>query len=73
MYNWGGGGGYIAGGDSAGQSYANVLNNYFIKGPSTTIAPFTRGNENFHGCMNPPDFGVRMPCLPFPVLLSNKY
>ncbi|PBK96980.1 pectin lyase-like protein [Armillaria gallica] len=47
VYNWGGGGGYIAG-DSAGQSYANIIGNVFISGPSTTIHPFTRGNENFH-------------------------
>lgn len=49
IYNWGGGGGYIAG-DSSGQSYANIINNYFISGPSTSVTAFTRGNENFHGC-----------------------
>ncbi|XDG09204.1 hypothetical protein ABKA04_008819 [Annulohypoxylon sp. FPYF3050] len=48
VYNWGGGGGYIAG-DSAGQSYANIINNYFISGPSTGVTAFTRGNANFHG------------------------
>lgn len=48
VYNWGGGGGYIAG-DSAGQSYANIINNYFISGPSTSVTAFTRGNGNFHG------------------------
>ncbi|KAI0192466.1 fibronectin [Astrocystis sublimbata] len=48
IYNWGGGGGYIAG-DSSGQSYANIINNYFISGPITGAAPFTRGNGNFHG------------------------
>ncbi|KAI1379625.1 polysaccharide lyase family 1 protein [Hypoxylon crocopeplum] len=48
VYNWGGGGAYIAG-DSAGQSYANVINNYFISGPSTSVSAFTRGNTNFHG------------------------
>ncbi|KAI4859241.1 polysaccharide lyase family 1 protein [Hypoxylon rubiginosum] len=48
IYNWGGGGAYIAG-DSAGQSYANVVNNYFISGPSSSVAAFTRGNANFHG------------------------
>ncbi|TFK42430.1 polysaccharide lyase family 1 protein [Crucibulum laeve] len=47
VYNWGGGGGYIAG-DSEGPSEANILNNIFISGPSTTIHPFTRGNANFH-------------------------
>lgn len=46
VYNWGGGGGYILG-DSGGESFANIINNYFIKGPYTTIAPFTRGNLNF--------------------------
>ncbi|KAI0009642.1 fibronectin [Xylariaceae sp. FL0662B] len=48
VYNWGGGGGYIAG-DSDGQSYANVVNNYFISGPDTSVTAFTRGNANFHG------------------------
>lgn len=47
VYNWGGGGGYIAG-DSAGQSFANIINNVFISGPSTGAHPFTRGNSNFH-------------------------
>lgn len=48
IYNWGGGGGYIAG-DSSGASYANIVNNYFISGPSTSVTAFTRGNDNFHG------------------------
>ena len=66
VYNWGGGGGYIAG-DSDGQSCllppispilhlsadsradANIIGNYFISGPSTSVTAFTRGNENFHG------------------------
>ncbi|KAH7304093.1 fibronectin [Stachybotrys elegans] len=48
VYNWGVGGGYIAG-DSDGASYANIINNYYIAGPSTTIAAFTRGNANFRG------------------------
>ncbi|KAF5373102.1 hypothetical protein D9758_001568 [Tetrapyrgos nigripes] len=47
VYNWGGGGGYIAG-DSAGPSEANILNNVFLSGPSTSQHPFTRGNANFH-------------------------
>jgi len=46
VYNWGGGGGYIAG-DSAGISEANIIGNAFISGPSTTITAFTRGNANF--------------------------
>ncbi|KAF3939549.1 hypothetical protein ABW19_dt0210364 [Dactylella cylindrospora] len=48
VYNWGGGGGYIAG-DSDGQSRANIIQNYFISGPSTSITAFTRGNANFQG------------------------
>src|SRR5215470_17657279 len=47
VYNWGSGGGYILG-DSAGDSFVNVIENYYIDGPSTTIQPFTRGNLNFH-------------------------
>ncbi|KAB8261521.1 putative pectate lyase C [Aspergillus pseudonomiae] len=47
IYNWGGGGGYIAGG-SDGESNVNVIRNYFISGPSTSVTAFTRGNENFH-------------------------
>ncbi|KAK6353812.1 hypothetical protein TWF730_008236 [Orbilia blumenaviensis] len=48
IYNWGGGGGYIAG-DSDGQSRCNIINNYFISGPSTSVTAFTRGNANFQG------------------------
>ncbi|KAF6522084.1 hypothetical protein HZS61_013612 [Fusarium oxysporum f. sp. conglutinans] len=47
VYNWGGGGGYIAG-DSQADSYANIINNYFISGPDTTVTAFTRGNSFFH-------------------------
>jgi autotransporter-associated beta strand protein len=47
VYNWGTGGGYILG-DSAGQSFVNVIENYYVNGPSTGIQPFTRGNLNFH-------------------------
>ncbi|RTE82171.1 putative pectate lyase C [Fusarium euwallaceae] len=47
IYNWGGGGGYIAGG-SDGNSYVNIMNNYFISGPHTSVTAFTRGNANFH-------------------------
>ncbi|MDQ3815801.1 MAG: pectate lyase, partial [Armatimonadota bacterium] len=45
VYNWEVAA-YIEG-DSAGKSGANVFNNYFIKGPTSKGAPFTRGNENF--------------------------
>jgi hypothetical protein len=48
VYNWGGGGGYIAG-DSDGLSYANIVGNYFISGPSTSVTAFTRGNASFNG------------------------
>jgi hypothetical protein len=48
VYNWGGGGGYIAG-DSSALSEANIVGNYFISGPSTSATAFTRGNANFHG------------------------
>lgn len=47
VYNWGGGGGYIEG-DSDGLSEVNVINNYFINGPQTTISAFSRANANFH-------------------------
>ncbi|MBC8053412.1 MAG: pectate lyase [Sphingobacteriaceae bacterium] len=46
IYNWRVGG-YILG-DSESNSYANVLNNYFIDGPQTSSSPFSRGNTNFH-------------------------
>ncbi|KAF1967945.1 pectin lyase-like protein [Bimuria novae-zelandiae CBS 107.79] len=46
VYNWGGGGGYIAG-DSAGESNAHIIGNYFISGPSTSKTAFTRGNAEF--------------------------
>jgi pectate lyase len=45
-YNWGGGGAYIMGG-SAGNSYVNIINNYYISGPSSTISAFTRGTPTF--------------------------
>jgi autotransporter-associated beta strand protein len=48
VYNWGSGGGYIMGGDSAGQTYANIINNYFIDGPNTVGGAFKTGNLNFH-------------------------
>jgi autotransporter-associated beta strand protein len=49
VYNWGGGGGYIPAGDSAGDSYANVIGNYFIGGPETGVgtSPFKSGNANY--------------------------
>ncbi|MBK0369305.1 LamG-like jellyroll fold domain-containing protein [Flavobacterium agrisoli] len=60
VYNWGNygntyghtesGDAYIMGGDSAGRSDVNIINNYFIGGPntsSTVSTPFNRGNDNF--------------------------
>ncbi|ESK94605.1 pectate lyase [Moniliophthora roreri MCA 2997] len=38
VYNWGSGGGYIAG-DSDGPSSANIMNNIFISGPDTSAHP----------------------------------
>lgn len=47
IYNWGGGGGYIMGG-SAGDSWASIEDNYFIKGPSTGgTEAFVRATETF--------------------------
>ncbi|QDH80543.1 T9SS type A sorting domain-containing protein [Echinicola soli] len=46
VYNWGRGGGYIMGGSTA-DSRVNIVNNYYIDGPSTTIRPFSRGTETF--------------------------
>ncbi|MFI1743271.1 LamG-like jellyroll fold domain-containing protein [Thalassobellus sediminis] len=60
VYNWGNygntyghtesGDAYIMGGDSAGTSEVNIINNYFIGGPYTSnsvFTPFNRGNSNF--------------------------
>lgn len=60
VYNWGNygntyghtesGDAYIMGGDSAGTSEVNIINNYFIGGPHTSAAvstPFNRGNAGF--------------------------
>lgn len=46
IYNWGTDA-YILG-DSAGDSYANVIGNYFISGPGSIVGAFDRGNLNFH-------------------------
>ncbi len=45
VYNWRVAG-YILG-DTAGDSYANIVNNYFVNGPSTSSSAFSRANENF--------------------------
>lgn len=49
-YGWSGEA-YIMGGDSAGESFVNIINNYFVGGPSTrptTTTPFSSGNANFN-------------------------
>ncbi|WP_312075788.1 LamG-like jellyroll fold domain-containing protein [Chryseobacterium sp.] len=61
VYNWGNygntyghtqsGEAYIMGGDSAGSSFVNIINNYFIGGPHTSgsvTTPFSVGNANFN-------------------------
>ncbi|MFG6687368.1 LamG-like jellyroll fold domain-containing protein [Mariniflexile sp. HNIBRBA6329] len=61
VYNWGNygntyghaesGDAYIMGGDSAGVSEVNIINNYFMGGPYTSSSvstPFNRGNSNFY-------------------------
>ncbi|HDS85591.1 MAG TPA: hypothetical protein ENN97_10410 [Phycisphaerales bacterium] len=45
VYNWRVAG-YILG-DTAGDSYANIVNNYFVNGPNTGSSAFSRANVNF--------------------------
>jgi autotransporter-associated beta strand protein len=40
--------GYNMGGDSAGQSFVNVFNNYFIRGPASGNTAIGGGNLDFH-------------------------
>jgi len=47
VYNWGGGGCYLMGRDSQGDSWAHIENNYFMKGPWGSGSPLSDGNENF--------------------------
>ena len=48
VYNWGNGGCYLMGRESAGNSWADIENNYFINGPwDTNYKPLQEGNENF--------------------------
>lgn len=47
VYNWGNGGGYIMS-DSEGDSWADIENNYFVKGPwNNSTDPFVRGIQTF--------------------------
>lgn len=47
LYNWGSGAAYNMGGDSAGESWAEITDNCFIAGPWKGTAPLIGGNENF--------------------------
>lgn len=48
VYNWGNGGCYLMGRDSEGNSWAEIVNNYFVKGPwNTGYKPLQEGNGNF--------------------------
>lgn len=48
VYNWGNGGCYLMGRESAGNSWAEIVNNYFVKGPwDTGYKPLQEGNSNF--------------------------
>ena len=48
VYNWGNGGCYLMGRESAGNSWADIENNYFVKGPwNGSTSPLSEGNENF--------------------------
>lgn len=49
LYNWGNGAAYNMGGTSAGTSWAEITDNYFVKGPWKSAArPFIGGNDTFH-------------------------
>ena len=47
IYNWDSFA-YNMGGDSAGDSYVNAFNNYFVNGPLVGSPAFSGGNANFH-------------------------
>lgn len=48
VYNWGNGGCYLMGRESEGNSWAEIVNNYFVKGPwNTGYKPLQEGNGNF--------------------------
>jgi autotransporter-associated beta strand protein len=40
--------GYNMGGDSAGESFVNVFNNYFLRGPASGSTAIGGGNTDFH-------------------------
>ncbi|KAF5861563.1 hypothetical protein ETB97_012813 [Aspergillus alliaceus] len=85
VYNWGGGGAYIAGGSEA-ESFVNIIGNYFVSGPSTSVTAFTRGNEKFHayveknyydsdkdGTLNGSELGVSSTNYGGMDLINNRY
>jgi hypothetical protein len=48
VYNWGNGGCYLMGRESSGNSWADIENNYFVRGPwNSSTKPLSEGNENF--------------------------
>jgi autotransporter-associated beta strand protein len=47
VYNWNNAA-YIMGGDSEGESFVNVVSNYFINGPENGGTPISTGNSLFH-------------------------
>lgn len=47
VYNWESGA-YIMGGDSEGESFANAVSNFFIKGPAKGVSPFSVANDKYH-------------------------
>ncbi|MDE6371081.1 MAG: fibronectin type III domain-containing protein, partial [Duncaniella sp.] len=49
LYNWGNAAAYNMSGDSEGTSWAEITDNYFVKGPWKSAArPLTGGNERQH-------------------------
>lgn len=49
LYNWGNGAAYNMGGDSAGESWAEISGNYFVRGPwQGATRPLIGGNDKFH-------------------------
>lgn len=47
-YNWGNAAAYNMGGDSAGDSWAEITDNYWVKGPWKSASyPLTGGNDNY--------------------------
>lgn len=47
LYNWGKEAAYNMGGDSAGESWAEISDNYWVAGPWKGAKPLVGGNDNF--------------------------